>query len=406
MSIPNRQIGWSQESNLLSYISKQLDKLNGTVAATAAGGLLNPTTNYIPFNSGLAFGDSFLVNDAPNNIIKTSFNSQEQGFKFDFFNLLFYFGNNYGADGSLLMDNNNGETFLYNRFVRLGSQNNGIYLEIDDYNSRIQTQYGGNDTGLTLDFVNNHFTLGDSNGNNNGIGLFIDETNRLARLGDIQNAGSNTVIIVDDNSALIKTQYGGNDIGLFLNFINNTFYLGDSSETLSFLRISNSPYPNVLQWSNNTNTNSIEQNNGYTSTYWNGIETGLKLDFASQAYRLGENYGANGSINVDVLNNEIAIYDSSIIIGSTSGNITQLKLRDAQSDIYTEYNGNDLGLKLDFSSNKYTFGSTTEYIGIDTGNNTLIAGANLTSATAGGASGQHLKININGTNYKIALLNN
>jgi hypothetical protein len=29
MSTPNRQIGWSQESNLLSYISKQLDRLTG-----------------------------------------------------------------------------------------------------------------------------------------------------------------------------------------------------------------------------------------------------------------------------------------------------------------------------------------------------------------------------------------
>jgi hypothetical protein len=27
MAVPNKQIGWSQESNLLWYISKQLDQL-------------------------------------------------------------------------------------------------------------------------------------------------------------------------------------------------------------------------------------------------------------------------------------------------------------------------------------------------------------------------------------------
>lgn len=38
MGIPNRQIGWSTESNLLWQISKQLEQL---IAVTAAG---NPTT--------------------------------------------------------------------------------------------------------------------------------------------------------------------------------------------------------------------------------------------------------------------------------------------------------------------------------------------------------------------------
>lgn len=44
--------------------------------------------------------------------------------------------------------------------------------------------------------------------------------------------------------------------------------------------------------------------------------------------------------------------------------------------------------------------------GVDDKNNTLIAnGVNITSNTAGLHFGQHLKININGNNYKIALLN-
>jgi hypothetical protein len=39
MAIPNKQIGWSQESNLLWQISKQLDQL---IKVTAAN---NPTTS-------------------------------------------------------------------------------------------------------------------------------------------------------------------------------------------------------------------------------------------------------------------------------------------------------------------------------------------------------------------------
>ena len=45
-------------------------------------------------------------------------------------------------------------------------------------------------------------------------------------------------------------------------------------------------------------------------------------------------------------------------------------------------------------------------IGADDLNNTLTAkGNNITTTSAGGNAGKHLKININGTNYKIALLN-
>lgn len=51
-----------------------------------------------------------------------------------------------------------------------------------------------------------------------------------------------------------------------------------------------------------------------------------------------------------------------------------------------------------------TYNNTT--IGADDFNNTIIVtGNSITTATAGGSAGQHLKIKINGTNYKIALLN-
>ena len=45
------------------------------------------------------------------------------------------------------------------------------------------------------------------------------------------------------------------------------------------------------------------------------------------------------------------------------------------------------------------------FLQIDDTNQKLSLSNNLKSATAGGSSGQHLKINIGGTDYKIALLN-
>ena len=67
MSTPNRQIGWSQESNLLSYISKQLEKLNGTVAASSTTGNIpnvpEYTDNANAIANGLVAGDVYRTGD-------------------------------------------------------------------------------------------------------------------------------------------------------------------------------------------------------------------------------------------------------------------------------------------------------------------------------------------------------
>ena len=92
MSIPNKQIGWSQESNLLWYILKQLNKLTSiifnlkpkykvyTALLTQSGG-----SDAIPLQSGnLIVGVTYLIYDnspgmdftnvgAPNNNVGTSF---------------------------------------------------------------------------------------------------------------------------------------------------------------------------------------------------------------------------------------------------------------------------------------------------------------------------------------------
>lgn len=152
-------------------------------------------------------------------------------------------------------------------------------------------------------------------------------------------------------------------------------------------------------------------------------DIGLQLNFLNNQYQLGDynNLGNGGAIVVNVAAPEIytkfnvgnlGYYttQSDIVLGDYGATFNGLVLKvDFDSSlterIYTQYQGNDIGLNLDFQNDKYTIGSNTEYIGIDPTNNTLIAGANLLSGSAGGNSGQHLKININGTDYKIKLEN-
>ncbi len=72
MSIPNRQIGWSNESNLLWQISKGIDKLTTTTGASLSNiiAILNTkvggsgTTNYVPkWTSTNALGDSLVFDN-------------------------------------------------------------------------------------------------------------------------------------------------------------------------------------------------------------------------------------------------------------------------------------------------------------------------------------------------------
>ena len=162
-----------------------------------------------------------LIFDAPNNTIKTSFNSQDQGFKFDFVNLGFSFGINYGADGSLTIDANNQESYLYNRLLLLGSPNNGTFLEIDDFNSLIKTSYGGNNIGLKLDFALSKFYLGDFQGllgecyfladNDNAFALIISNgyTNfqgdgPFTQIGDCAATQNSTTFGVNDSNQTLS----------------------------------------------------------------------------------------------------------------------------------------------------------------------------------------------------------
>jgi hypothetical protein len=393
MSTPNRQIGWSQESNLLSYISKQLDKLNGTVAATAAGGLLNPTTDRIPYNSGLAFGDSFLVNDATNSVLKTVYSASDVGLKLDFANTEYYIGetnlwnNHYGYGQK-------GDTI---RIGDVGAFLSNIVFEINnDTGNYIKTSYGGNDIGLKLDFANNIYILGDNDDIVTGSVINIGNSAGNSRITiTANNIGTPTSYEIDGSNSIIKSVYQGNDIGLKLDFANNRFEINGGTNK-GFLQIecnNDETYlfnsfvdiGSGLPGSANGTTLSVWDFSSLIKSSYGGNDIGLKLDFANNEYRFGDYTNVGGSAsNLLILGSEVAV--ETVLYG-----ISGFK---ADGTLASAWLG-------DFNGN-----ANNTFLILDDVLQRLELSGNLEASTAGASSGKFLKITIGGVDYKIALLNN
>lgn len=162
----------------------------------------------------------------------------------------------------------------------------------------------------------------------------------------------------------------------------------------------------------NATNNTIKldlQNDYIISTKYNPanageIEIGLKLDFLNDFYYLGNN-SSGIFIDLDSQIYKFGDYD----FGGANG--TNILIDDAGSIISTRVAGSlEKGLYFDFINSLYKIGDfyatmNNTYLIINDANQKIELSNNLKSATAGGSAGQHLKINIGGTDYKIALLN-
>jgi hypothetical protein len=271
-----------------------------------------------------------------------------------------------------------------------------VGLLIDGSQNVIRSFFGTSysTTGLKLDFNNAVYEIGVNN-----FGVTVDYNSGISYVGDYLGLWLNgTTISIDANNNIIKTFNVAGDIGLNLDLANGEYELGD--------------FNNIY----NGTTLLIDDNNSTIKSSYGGGDIGLKLDFAND-----QMYITTSNSQIDLISSQFRVaiggVDNCIQGGSSSNfdvllgditgavNNTVFFVDVFSSTIKTQYSGNDIGLYLDFANDKYTLGSTTEYIGIDPTNNTLIAGANLLSGSAGGSSGQHLKINVNGTNYKIKLEN-
>ena len=118
MGIAPRQIGWSNESNLLWNISKQLDRLTAVMAnISPGGGGTNPTSTFVPFNNAGTFADSFLVNETTASVLKTVYSASDIGLKLDFANNQYYLGD-FDVIGNgcyFVADNDNSFSQIYSQ---------------------------------------------------------------------------------------------------------------------------------------------------------------------------------------------------------------------------------------------------------------------------------------------------
>jgi hypothetical protein len=198
-------------------------------------------------------------------------------------------------------------------------------------------------------------------------------------------SGANNDLTFADLNVL-KTSVGGNDIGLNLNFSNSVYQLGDLSIGYAFLcDIANQNFI-IGDYAQNGNTIEYNLSTGIITTNFGFSNNGLRFEMSNSIYQLGQ---------------------------LTGGNQTYLQIDDAAEYAYFD-NNNDggNGLFLDYATKRFYFGEFTggannTHIKIDdaAAYPVEISGANVSTNTAGAASGQYLKVKVAGTDYKIALLN-
>jgi len=136
-------------------------------------------------------------------------------------------------------------------------------------------------------------------------------------------------------------------------------------------------------------------------TYYNGVDMGINLDSSNLNYQFGDYAGQNkhNYFYVDDSNEEIRTVMAGVLTGIFVDRVLNVYIGDYTGNLnlnYTEYDNNN-GNISNFCNTEFHYIQNLRYD--DNGSGSLISGS------AGGSSGNHLVISINGTPYKIALLN-
>ena len=259
------------------------------------------------------------------------------------------------------------------QFGDYGNNTTGTYLEVNESTSNISAYFQGNTKGLQLDFNGGTYVLGDN---------------------------TKSEIVIDNDVEIYTRSQSHRQTGFILNFQNNNYTFGNYSGTdnlysLTYNDIYNDSHGNPSAFSEiytqGYNGNNIDYyiniNTDTSSVHYayNGFDQGIYLDYTNNNYQFGDfNINVNGS---------------------------SLNINDDQQIIYTSFGNSGQGLKLDKYNGQYSIGdylnnNNDTYLTIDDANGVLILnGNNLQSGTAGSSTGQYLIIKLNGTLYKIDLLN-
>lgn len=229
----------------------------------------------------------------------------------------------------------------------------------------------------------------------NNVGFTIVDTinNDYFRL-DTTTFGIPTITFFNFlSNANLDINYGA--LNFYNNFANKGLYI--NIDSLQSQDLTTNYYTKINYSSTIINT---EYQNGGGS-----LIEGIILNFSNKSYQLGS---INGNINYIQVSEQYNYIE--LTTGLAGGNSTTLRIDDNLSYIKTSYLGNGIGISLEFANNIFYLGDYDNNINgtvlaVDDANQKLILSNNLKSATAGGSSGQHLKIRVGSTDYKIQLLN-
>ena len=313
----------------------------------SSGGGQNPTTNYIPLNNGTSnFVDSFIFNDKTNGLL--------------------YFTNDYGL-----------------------------------------TVFG-----LTCDNTSSYYAFGDfTNG-----GTFEGSMGSAYVIGDILvslSSANKQEVINDGQNQIILTQNQNGQIGLKLDLVNSNYQFGDYNGFFNFNFISVNDFNNYIQvqsegfvaigdydYNANNTKLTIDDAIQFIGTTYQGNDNGIYLDFANRVYTFGDISSTNNGTSLYINDNADAIYTANAN-GNEGINLVLGGNRYQFGDFSGSYNGTSIDIK-----------DTAKAINLIASGGTILFSTDLlnfvgtlTSGSAGGNSGQHLQVTINGTAYKIALLN-
>lgn len=229
-----------------------------------------------------------------------------------------------------------------------------------------------------------------------GGGTTINPTNNF--IPKRSNATTFVDSVLENGSDYLYSNYGGYT-GLGLDFANFTSYLGD--------------------WNNLINGTTLVVNDQTNEIYtkFNGLVNGFALNFVASSYLFGS-IGTNTNLLIDsnnqyiqmLINSNGYFFADGTTLSTRTGAIYTLVTN--TQGVYTQDAGNNnFGIRVDFPNRITSLGDwsgsfSAYYLNLDDINGVLeLNGTNLQSNTAGGSSGEHLVLTLNGTQYKIALLN-
>jgi len=250
---------------------------------------------------------------------------------------------------------------------------NPLGLYVDGSQENLITYYGPSyqGRGLRLNLGSEVYEIGDFNGTSDGTLIAASSTSRTIVL----TAGGNnnaTILDIDDIAQTIRTLNDGDEKGLKLDFGSKNYEFGNFDTSKGNIKIYDY---DLLDYAIEIRTIPPNYNVDLSINLIPDEQINLNAKSENNPNNIYSRYNlTTGQINSEVKNfnvgSQITQGYNTIVINTydndNSANIVHDTLLDFQNNIaryLTQYNGNDIGLKLDFANNIYQIGVTSNITG-------------------------------------------